>query len=316
LGEVVKQAFESVLTLFLLGLAGFYVSRRGWVNDAVREFLPRLVVGCTLPLYLFSTAFKILGRDSIPGLVKGAALSGLTIAATMILALAASRILKVRRGRRGVFVAGFSFSNTMFLGLPINVALFGDSAMPFVIAYFFANSLFFWAVGDPLLGMDGPDGPSRMPVLERLKKFFNPPLACFMLAMALIVLGVPVPDFLMDSAGLIGATTTPLALMYIGMGLANLDLRLIRPEKDLIGVLSGRFVFCPLVTMLLCLAFGPPVGMSQVFLIQSSLPVLALSSIMAAYHKADAQFAILIVSLSTMLSLITVPIFRILVTVF
>ena len=316
MSEVVKQAFESVLTLFMLGLAGFYVSRRGWVNDAVREFLPKLVVGCTLPLYLFSSTLRILGRDSIPGLIQGAALALASVAATMALGSLIRRILKVRRGRRGLFIVAFSFSNTMFLGLPINVALFGETAMPFVISYFVANSFLFWVLGDTLLGLDGAAGPSRTPPIDRLKKFFSPPLACFMLSLALILLGVKVPAFLMDSTHLIGSTTTPLALMYIGMGLANLDLSKVRFDKDLIGVLSGRFVFCPLATILLCLAFGPPVEMSRVFLIQSSLPVLALASIMSAYHKSDAPFAILVVSLSTMLSLITVPIFRIVVTIF
>jgi predicted Na+-dependent transporter len=76
----------------------------------------------------------------------------------------------------------------------------------------------------------------------------------------------------------------------------------------------GRFLICPLMTFLMCLVFTVPLVMNQIFIIQSSLPVLASCSIMAGYYRSDLNFAVLIVSISTILTIVTVPIFRILVT--
>jgi predicted permease len=311
----VGQAFESVLTLFVLGLAGFYLDRRGWVNEAVKDFMPRLVVGCALPLYLFSTGLRVLGKDDLPGLVDGTLIAVLTIALTFAASLAMAKALKVPLGRRGVFTVGFSFSNTMFLGLPINVALFGDAALPFVMSYFVANALGFWVFGCYLMSLDSPDPrKARIISLDTAKKVLNPPLAGFLVAVAAIALNIPVPKFIDDSTYLLGSITVPLAIMYIGMGLSRLKLRSLRPDKDILGVISGRLVFCPLITAALCLAFGLPSIKSQVFVIQASLPVLANCSIMAGYYRADTAFAVLVVSLTTVMSLITVPVFRVLVS--
>ena len=313
--QVIKQAFESVLTLFMLGLAGFYLFRRGWVNEKVMDFMPRLVVGCTLPIYLFSTSLRVLGKEDLPGLAHGTMIVTLTMAATFAISRVLVRVLKVARGRRGLFTVGFSFSNTMFLGLPINVALFGEAALPFVMSYFVANALWFWIGGCYLMSLDSPDPrPAKIISLDTLKKVLNPPLVGFLVAVFAISLDIPVPQFIGDSAHLLGAATVPLAIMYIGMGLGGLKLSSIRPDKDILGVMSGRFLFCPLVTAAICLAFEVQTITAQVFVIQASLPVLANCSIMAGYYRSDTRFAVLIVSLTTMMSLITVPVFRILVS--
>jgi predicted permease len=299
----------------MLGLAGFYLARRGWANEAARDFMPKMVVGLTLPLYLFSTGMRIIGKDDLGSLLGGAMISALSMAATFLLSFAMARILKVRQGRRGLFTVGFSFSNTMFVGLPINVALFGEASLPHVMSYFVSNSLWFWIAGCYLLSRDSPQPkPARILSLDTAKKILNPPLAGFMVAVLFIATGAPLPKFLADSASLLGSATVPLSIMYIGMGLGALKLKSIRLGKDLLGVMSGRFIFCPLATFLICLPFDIPVIQSQVFVIQSSLPVLAACSIMAGYYKSDTAFAVLIVSLTTMATLITVPVFRVLVS--
>ncbi|MDR1658617.1 MAG: AEC family transporter [Deltaproteobacteria bacterium] len=316
MAPILKQAFESILTLFMMGLVGVYVVHRGWVTREVKDFLARLVVGCTLPLYLFYTAVQELTKKDIPGLMAGTTHAMLTMTLTFLLSLVFVKIAKVRQGRRGLFSVGFTFSNTMFLGLPINVALFGESALPYVMSYFFSNSLMFWTLGNYMMSLDGPGKKSEILSLDTVKRFFNPPLIGFFIGLLVVILEVPIPKFLTGSAKLLGSTTTPLAIMYIGMGLGDLNLKTIHMEKDIIYILLGRFLICPLLTVTICLAFNLFPAMSRVFVIQSSLPVLANCSIMAGYYRSDTSFALILVSLTTFLSLLTVPIFRMAVSLF
>lgn len=53
----------------------------------------------------------------------------------------------MRQGRRGVFVTNFFIANTMFIGLPVNLALFGDESIPSVMLYYMVNLTFFWTLG-------------------------------------------------------------------------------------------------------------------------------------------------------------------------
>jgi predicted permease len=105
--------------------------------------------------------------------------------------------------------------------------------------------------------------------------------------------------------------TTPVAIMYIGMGLAGLSWSSFKLEKDLLLMLTGRFMICPLVTLTACLFFNLPTITSQVFLTQSSLPVVTACSILAGYYRSDTAYAVMVVSLTTLMSIVTVPFFRI-----
>ena len=49
----------------------------------------------------------------------------------------------------------------MYIGLPVNLALFGDEALPFVLLYFFANTVFFWTVGNYSISHDKEELPRQ-----------------------------------------------------------------------------------------------------------------------------------------------------------
>jgi predicted permease len=310
--EVIKQAFETVMTLLMMGLLGFYLERRGLADSKVKEFLPNLVIRATLPLYLFSTTVRDLTKEDIPGIISDSFISGLSIVLTFLISLLVYKLSKIQRTRRGIFCVAFTFSNTMFIGLPVNLSLFGDAALPHVISYFFFNTFCFWTIGNYMMSLDVPGRPAAILSRATIKRLFSPPLVGFFLGLLVICLSIPLPRFLTQAASSIGAMSTPLAIMYIGMGLADLSWSLIRLERSLILTLGGRFLICPLITLAACMIFALPTLTSQVYLIQSSLPVVASCSILAGYYRSDTAFAVMVVSLTTLLSILTVPIFRIL----
>ncbi|MDR1677004.1 MAG: AEC family transporter [Deltaproteobacteria bacterium] len=310
--EVIKQAVESVLTLILMGLLGFYLERKGMAGTRVKEFIPNLVIKAALPLYLFSTTVRDLKREVIPVILTNAGVAAISIVATFLISLFVYKVFKVSKSRRGIFCVAFTFSNTMFIGMPINLALFGDAALPNIIAYFFFNSFCFWTFGNYLMSLDVPGRPAAIFSRATLKRLFSPPLVGFFFGLLVIYFGLPMPKFLTQAASSIGAMTTPLAIMYIGMGLAGLSWSFFKLEKDLVLMLVGRFLICPAVTVLACMIFSLPTLTSQVFLIQSSLPVVASCSILAGYYRSDTSYAVMVVSISTLLAIITVPLFRIL----
>jgi predicted permease len=316
LQEVIKQAVESVLTLILMGLLGFLYQRRGLAGPKVKEFIPSLVVKASLPMYLFSTTVRDLTSDEIPELIADAGVAALSIMTTLLISLLVYRIAGVQKARRGIFIVSFAFSNTMFLGMPINLALFGDAALPHVMSYFIFNSFFFWTLGNYLMSLDVPGKPAAILSRATLKRLLQPPVLGFLAGLFAIYFSVPIPSFIQQTASSLGAMTTPLAIMYIGMGMADLSWSSFKPEKDLVLMLGGRFLVCPLVTFLACVPFSLPTLASQVFLIQSSLPVVASCSIMAGYYHSDTALAVKAVSFSTLLSIVTVPFFRILTSLF
>lgn len=214
----------------------------------------------------------------------------------------------MERRHFGLFCASFSTSNTVFIGLPVNLALFGDAAAPYVLLYFFANTSFFWSVGSYLISHDNEELRGSATLLDNVRHIFSPPMLGFLAGLAMTLLGLGLPDFVQEALRYMGNLTTPLALIFIGICLYKMDLRHLHLSRDLVLALLGKLVICPLILAGMLHFVELPELMEKVFIIQAGLPCMMQISILGAVYKTDASFGALLVSLSTILSVITIPI--------
>ena len=129
-----------------------------------------------------------------------------------------------------------------------------------------------------------------------------------MIGIVLIVLNIHLPSFLSSSFTYLGGLTIPLSMLFIGVSVYDAGLRNMRFQKDNLGVLLGRFVFAPSLMALLVMPSSMPLIMKQVFILQSCMPVMTNAPVVAKLYDADADFASIMVTESTLLSLIMVPV--------
>ena len=314
--EVIQQAFSCVMILVLLGLLGFVLERRGWFPLEVKTVWPKLVIVISVPPYLFSYIYKTFTRDDLLPLLYGSAAPAISIAVTFFIGLALSRLISVPKGRRGVFCAGFPTSNTMFMGIPVNIALFGEAALPYVLLYYFANTIFFWTLGNYLISLDGQKAPGKFLSPDLLKKVFSPPIVGFLAGIIAVLLNLNPPIFLLQSAAYVGGLTTPMAIMFIGLTIAAVNFKTLKLNRDLLALMAGRLLICPLSIILIMRLFDLPVLMVKVFIIQASLPMMTGVALVAAYHQADTEYASTAVSINTLVSIITIPLYMILLSLY
>ena len=308
--SVILHGLECVLALYIIVLVGFILDRRGWCAPETKVFLPRLVTLVALPPYLFVSVLATFNREEFTRLIPGVLAPLISILLNFALGLILVRMLKVDRSRRGLVTAGFASSNTIFMGLPINVALFGEAALPYVLLYFFANSSFFWTLGQYALSRDGEK--ERYGWSSGIRQAFSPPLLGFGLAIAVLLLGLRPPKIILDSAALLGSLTAPLALLFIGLSLGSLPK--LKPDRDLALVLMGRFVFSPLTIVVLALFFELTPLMFKVFLVQASLPPPTSLALLAGYYRSDPAFGSRTVFYGTILSVVTIPLLMALIS--
>lgn len=138
--------------------------------------------------------------------------------------------------------------------------MFGDETVVPTLLYFFANTTYFWTMGNFLEAMDGVEAThAKRPKLlskETVKRVFSPPLCGFLAAIAFILADVQVPGAILSAAQYLGGITTPLALIFIGIMNYTIGIRNVRFDKDLTLVFLGRFVIYPLVCLGLTQAFS------------------------------------------------------------
>ena len=204
----------------------------------------------------------------------------------------------------------FVNANTIFIGLPLNIALFGDEALPYFLIYYITNTVSTWTLGVYLMTTDSKSGKSMQVAKFNWKKLFPAPLVGFLVALIFLILRIPVPSFATNTLTYIGNIVTPLSLLYIGIVLAKAGLKTIRFDTDTIVTLVGRFILAP-ATMYFILKFAAS-GMAtkefNTFVVQSAAPALAVLPILANQGDGDVEFSTNVVTLSTILFIIVVPI--------
>jgi predicted permease len=309
------SALESVLSVILMIALGLVFAKKGWFGEKSDSLISRLVVSIALPAYMIANLMGGYDRAKLFTILPGLPLPFAVMAFCYALGAGIAVLFRLPRGRRGSFASMFALSNTIFIGLPVNLILFGEASLPYVLLYYIANTSTFWTIGVYGIARDGAilsgrPAPSLVSV-EGLRRVFSPPLVAFLAAVAMIVAGIGLPRPIMDSCKALGAMTTPLSMLFIGIVISRVEWRKLRLERDLVLVLAGRFVVSPLVLIFIARGTGLPLLMKEVFLVQASMPAMTQTPILAEAYGADSKYAGVATSLSTVLSLATIPLFRI-----
>lgn len=304
-------AVESVLSIVLIIALGFYLRNKGWFADSFAGNISKLIMNIALSASIFVSVLTYLTRDKLMALSDGLIYGELSIVFGYFIAWLMVKVLKVRRGRRGVFINTIVNANTIFIGLPLNIALFGEASMPYFLVYYVLNTVSTWAFGAFLIANDSTEPQPAHRQKFNWKKLLPAPLLGFLVALVFLLADIPVPSFIHSTLDYVGSIVTPLSLLYIGITLADAGLKSIRFDKDTIAALLGKFVLAPLIMVALIAAghsiLPLPSLEAKTLIVQSSVSALAVLPILANEAKGDVRFATNVVTTSTILFMIVVP---------
>ncbi|MFQ3620813.1 MAG: AEC family transporter [Spirochaetales bacterium] len=309
--QLVYNAIQGVLTILFMVGVGYILARRGWLKEEDSAFLSRLVLHLALPALMLSNFTRTFNRSTL--LLFG---PGIVVPLTVILgsygvASLLAQLLRLPLRSRGTFRALFAFSNTIFVGLPVNLALFGEASVPFVTLYYLVNTTVFWTLGVYYIRRDVEGGRQspRFFSIETLKRILNPVLGAFLVAILLVLLEVKLPPFLVASFKYAADLTTPLSMLIIGITMSSIGFQGIRLDRYTGAVLLGRFFIAPGIAWLLMRQLLLPELMEKVFLVVASLPVMTQVAIVCKAFGAESERASMLVTFTTALSLFIIPLY-------
>lgn len=307
------KVLESVFSVLLMIGLGFLLAKRGRLGREAAPILSRLVVLVGLPSYMIANIMGGYDRAKVLAMLPGLPVPLVAVTASYALARCAASAMRLADGRRGTFSSMFALSNTIYIGLPVNLLLFGERSLPFVLLYYSVNTTFFWTVGVYGIARDGArlkGGPDPSLVsLDGLRRVLSPPLVAFFGSAILIVAGVRLPGLVLGAARTVGGMTMPLSMIFIGITVADVDWKLFRPRLDILLVMLGRFAVTPLLLVLAARWTDLPTLMKRVFLIEASMPAMTQSPILAKAYGADAEYAGVVTSITTVASIATIPLY-------
>lgn len=310
--EIILDSLQSALSLVVIIALGYYLTRRGMFDEKVGSLFTSLVMNISMPTMIISNLVTVFDRDKLYSAGRGLLIPFGTMLISYVLAIVITQLIRVKPGRKGVFQVMFFASNTIFMGLPVNLALFGEESTPFVLFYYAANTTLFWTIGMYCISRDKRGTKDKVLSINTVKRIFSPPLMGFITGILLILTGIKPPMFVMDSFKYIGNLTTPLSLLFIGITFSTIKLGDIKIDKDMIALIFGRFVFSPLIVYWMSMLIPIPSLMTKVFIIQAAMPAIAQSAIAAKAFDSDYRYATVMVTVTTALSVLFIPVYMVL----
>lgn len=309
--DIFLRSISGILVILGMILVGFVIGEKGWFDDKSRGLLAKLVTQVALPCYMLYTITQRFTAADLLIMLPALRFPALSMVILLGIATGVARIFAVRQDRRGLFISMFFNSNTIFVGLPINQALFGDASIPYVLIYYMCNTTFFWTLGTYLIQRDG-EGEAQFDLKTSLKKVFSPPLMGFLLGLVLVMLQIKLPAFLASDLQYLGNLTTPLSMIFIGLSVSHVGVKQLVLGKEQLLILLGRFLVAPLLMASIVYWVPLPSLMKQVFIIQSAMPVMTNAPVVARLYGADCDYAAVMVTETTLATMVVIPILMLL----
>lgn len=292
------NVFTQVIILFVLILTGAVLTRAGIITKAGADCMTDICLILVTPCVII----KSFIREFNPDTMKGLLISFLIAFCMHIGFIVLSRFFTdsdIKRKR--VLQFAVIFSNCGFMAIPLQEALLGEEGIFYGSAYIAVFNVFVWSYGILLMSGDKK-------YLTPKKIIINPGFIGLALGLAIFLLSIPVPQALSQPISYIAALNTPLPMLIIGYHLYNCNLiASLKNIKCSVAVVLRLFVFpaAAVAVMRLC-------GVRGIMLISAAIsccaPTASITTMFSSKFKSgDTELSVGIVSASTALSLVSMP---------
>lgn len=301
------DSVSAVLVVMLLTGTGVLMGRLGWMGLEVKLFIGRFMTCIAIPMmcvYNFQTSFT---RELLSGSGSYMAIPAACMAAMLLLSLAIARIIGIPRRRLGVYVAMCSLSNSIFIGYPMCMELFGEAANSYIMLYYLCNTTFLYVVVSGLIEYSGGSG-SFSPARGLLDTLKRPPVIAIIAGFIMLLLNIRLPEVLFSFTRYMSNAVSAMGLIYSGYVIYELGWGALRPEKGIPSMLLMRFVASPLLCLLLCALFGIEGLGRSVLAAETAMPTMTQVVVLSGAYGADDGYAAKGAALSLLCSFAVIPI--------
>ena len=303
--KVFLQQIALAAPLFALVFVGYALMRfSGWPKS-MSDNLTRFVFSVALPAMLFRLMSDFSKLPPVDARLLLAFFGGCLLVFA-IGRLIAWKLFGLDGVGQSVFALGGVFSNNVMLGLPLAKVALGEAAVPSVALVLVFNALILWTLVTVSVEWARHGHFSVRGFAQTARAVLTNPIVAGILSGSLFGLtGLPIPAVADTPLVMLGHAATPLALMALGMGLAEYGVR--EGWRISLAISGIKLLVQPLVVWLLARGLGLPSLETQVVVLLASIAVGANVYLMSRQFRALEGPVAGSLLLSTGLAALTTP---------
>ena len=299
--------FEVMMTLFAIVIVGYVAGRLGYMGGEFDKRLSSLVINITCPALILSSAMtgELPDRRLILPLLG---ISAITYIVLTGVALWLPRYLTKQKDCEGIIGFALMFGNVGFMGYPVVASIFGHQAVFYAAVLNVVNTLAVFTVGTILIVGDLGDG-------KRFQKkvLYSTPMLSAYLAILIVALGIDqIPGIISQPLTMIGNITVPAALLIIGSSMSQLSFRTMLGNSTVYVTSIFRLLLIPLGFYYLFSALGFSQYVVNINTVVIAMPVATYGTILCLKHGRDTTLITEVTLITTLLSMLTIPLLTLL----
>lgn len=291
---------DQIFILVLLIAAGYVAVSTKIMDPRATRGLSGLLINITIPALIIASMQVPITPTRLAGAETLLLATGVFYVFSFAVAWAVSKAMRVPPAKDGVLQFAIVFGNVGFMGFPVAQTLFGADSLFYVAIFNLVFNVLVFSVGIAMLTGEKEGGFDP-------RLLANPGIAASVAGFLLFLGSMEIPSPFIDSISLLGGVTTPLAMIIVGAMLATF------PAREMIGnwriwaasavlllavPVAYRYLFSPV--------FSDPL-INGVMITMAAMPAAANTVIFAEQYGADSRLASQIVFVSTIGSLVTIP---------
>lgn len=286
-----------VVILMILILIGYACGKRKVLNDEAVDSMSTIALMIASPC----TIIESFVREYDAGMAKGMLFVVLITFVVHAIAYFVSKLtFRGNDARSRVLRFEIIFGNCGYMGIPLVKMILGSTGVFYGGIFLGIFNIIIWTLGIVLMSGDNKD--------ISIKKLINPNIIAVFVGALIFLLSIPVPDIVLQPIKYMSSLFIPIPMMVIGYCLSKISFAEIFTQLDYYIVCLMRLIIVPIILLGLLYIIKVDKVIALCCIISSAVPASASSSMMTILYKQDYETAANIVSVSTVLSIITLPI--------
>ena len=292
---------EEIIKLFVIMFMGYAVVKAGLMKSSESKSVSVILVYLVIPCVIIK-AFQV---DYTPDVQKGLFLAIAAAVAIHILFLLITVPLKKIFQMDVIEQATSIYSNAGILVIPLVQELLGQDYVIYSSAYIAVQLILLWTQGKNMLCEEEK--------LEWKKVFLNVNIISIIAGIVLFLFRIKLPAGVQDVLGMMNDMIGPLGMLLAGMAIAEVPLKSIFTKRRNYLSVALRLLLYPVLGLFLMKVIQIVVNLensSQILLtvyLACVTPACASVTSMAQLYDKDAAYASSLYVLTTLLSIVTMP---------
>ena len=296
----VSVLIPKMIVFVVLMVIGYLCAKTNFAGREFTKDASKMVINVFMSATIINSVLVADARLSGGELLQVMLVLCMSVGVCWVLAAISCRLVGLG-DKAPLFELLIAVMNNMFIALPVVETLFGSQAVFYCSLSCIPFNVLLYTFG--IYRLQGGEGKGSV----RLRDIFSVPLLATLAALVIFLLQPPVPPVLKELASTMSAATMPLSMIVIGSSLGSVSLLDAFKKGKLYLMCVLRLLLCPLLVWLLAGLITDDLMLRVTATIIAAAPSGVVVSVLAIQYDRDAVFTSEGVLLSTVFSMLTIP---------